>query len=202
MFARRNRVIPPDPSDDQLPAVGERLELLIRSLKRTRGDEDIAVTFRMGVGIEAQMVRRPVPLDQTGGGQKDEPVDTTGDSFNAFIFSQIFVANDLNGTPAQWLYGFTEAADGGPGYGEFADMIQPRTGQAYNLNEADNHLAGNGMGAYGDGVDPDNLDTGEFTFAIQPIPIGRPVVVRVAKTKDGTPIYRIDVTNGYDGGCD
>ena len=111
-------------------------------------------------------------------------------------------------TPAQnrWKYAWVEQAKTAVGYDGWSAKDGGRSGStgtdpAYNRVEDMN----TGAGVEGNGVDVANLDTAEYTFAIQPCPSGvivqmTEITFRVGET-DYTE-YWFSYENGVDGSCD
>jgi len=99
----------------------------------------------------------------------------------------------------QWYYSFAEVEKTSAGYSGWSTLEGGRTGtnEAYNSLEDMNTAAG----VCGNGVDPDNLDTDDFTFSIQPCPANAIVWMREIVV-DTTTEYWFQYANGVDGGCD
>ena len=106
-------------------------------------------------------------------------------------------AADGEGATNRWVYTFEEAEKAGAGYGGWGELSGGRTGDAYNSLENMNSAAG----VQGNGVDVANLDTDDFTFAIQRAPNGAVVWMR-AVPRNGSTEYWFQYANGVDGSCD
>ena len=107
--------------------------------------------------------------------------------------------------PAQnrWHYAWAERVKTVAGYGGWTAPDPARSGTttsdpARNLVEDMN----NNAGVEGNGVNVANLDTADYTFAIQPIPAGVIVVMHEVVLPDETKEYWFSVVNGVDGTCD
>ena len=108
-------------------------------------------------------------------------------------------------SPAQnrWKYSWKEITKASAGYDGWDDAPEQRTGthNAYNLIEDMNTKTGGVQ--EGIGVDPDNLDTDDYTFTIQAIPAGVIVwMYEVIVPGTDAPEYWFHAPNGVDGGCD
>jgi hypothetical protein len=118
-----------------------------------------------------------------------------GGGFWARITGNTEVTADHN----QWTYSFVEIEKTTAGYGGWTTLSGGRTGTdtAYNSIEDMNDDAG----VQGNGVDVTNLDTADYTFALQPAPTG--AIVRMwTETVGSTPEYWFAYENGVDGECD
>jgi|TARA_R100001530_G_C4310063_1_gene152767 hypothetical protein len=100
----------------------------------------------------------------------------------------------------RWTYSFKEVEKTSAGYGGFTDVTGGKTGTdtAYNFIEDMN----DGLTVEGNGVNVDNLDTDEYTFAIQPAPTG--LTVKMLEIYDGVSAFEFwfQYENGIDGACD
>ena len=118
------------------------------------------------------------------------------------FWARIDSSTALNAAPiTKWSYTFTEVQKATLGYGGWATKANGHAGVAYNSIEDMN----DGAGVQGNGVDVDNLDTAEFTFAIQPAPAD--VIVRMYRVlltvlDNETPEHWFQYENGVDGECD
>jgi len=120
--------------------------------------------------------------------------------------AEAFWARITGSTPAgdnRWTYSWEEVRKTSAGYGGWEAPEGGRTGEddAYNALEDMN----GDTGVQGNGVDLANLDTDDYTFALQPCPAGAVVRMRPARfTGDGDPVteYWFEYANGIDGGCD
>ena len=106
----------------------------------------------------------------------------------------------------QWTYTFTEVRKVVAGYSGWTVVVDGMSGTAYNSAEDIN----SDSGVQGNGVDPDNLDTEDYTFTIQPCPVLSIVrMYRVGFTSeedgyegDNVVEYWFTHENGVDGSCD
>jgi len=107
-------------------------------------------------------------------------------------------------SPAQnrWKYAWSEVYKSSAGYGGWSVVSGGRSGTtssdpSYNSIEDPN----DNSGVEGNGVDVNNLDTSDYTFAIQPVASG--AIVRMTPVAQGSNVeYWFAYENAVDGGCD
>ncbi|HET6442528.1 MAG TPA: hypothetical protein VM219_02015 [Phycisphaerae bacterium] len=97
----------------------------------------------------------------------------------------------------RWTYTFEEVWKETAGYDGWAAVTDGRTDTAYNSIEDMNTAAG----VQGNGVDVANLDTADYTFEIEPCPVGNVVWIRPVWIT-GAPEFWFSYANGVDGSCD
>ena len=125
---------------------------------------------------------------------------TTVNSFIAGITG--FTSSGSN----RWLYAWSEAEKTAAGYAGWTIKTGGRSGTtstlpAYNFVEDMN----SGSGVQGNGVNLANLDTADFTFAIQPAPDGLMAIMHEIKFSIGESNfteYWFGYESGVDGSCD
>lgn len=97
-------------------------------------------------------------------------------------------------SPNRWRYDFAEITKAAPAYGGWAPLDGGRTGTAHNLAEDGNAETG----VLGNGGHTDNL---VGTFALQPVPVGRKVMMLPVQLADGSLEYWFDGVTIDDGVC-
>ena len=97
----------------------------------------------------------------------------------------------------RWSYSFVEVYKATAGYGGWATKSGGKSGTALNTIEDGN----SGSGTLGNGVAVSSLDTGDYTFTLQPVPDDVIVWVREVD-QGGTTEYWFQYENGIDGSCD
>lgn len=108
------------------------------------------------------------------------------------------IINSSSGSNNQWTYAFSEVEKTTAGYSGWTVKSGGITGTAYNRAEDINSATG----VQGNGVDADNLDTDDYTFALQACPDNSIVTIDVIELTTGVNEYWFTHENGVDGECD
>lgn len=99
----------------------------------------------------------------------------------------------------QYTYEIEKIEKTTAGYGGWTAIAGDWTGTAYNRSEDINAATGK----LGNGATAENLDTDDFTFTMQPLPVGLPVIVEPVRLTTGvTEYWIVGDPNGIDGSCD
>lgn len=118
----------------------------------------------------------------------------TSNQFFARVDSKV-----QDGDNKRWTYSIVEVSESGEGFDTWVDVEDGRTGNCYNIIEANNGSSG----LYGNGVNSANLIG---TFDIQPIPDGTIIWIVGSETVfvDEVPVvqYYTQYENGIDGTCE
>lgn len=123
------------------------------------------------------------------------------------FIGQIGATPTKDGSNFRWSYTWTEMAKTSTGHGGWEAKEEGRTGTAGDADGAFNTMEDmNGAsGTFGNGATSANLDTGDYTFTVQPAPSGLlvriwPMTFFVDSTE--TTEYWFSYANGVDGSCD
>ena len=103
----------------------------------------------------------------------------------------------------QWTYSWSRDCKTTAGYGGW-DSVTPEVSGADNAyNTIEDINTGGAAHIEGNGVDPANIDTDDFTFAMMPCTTGNIVWLRpIFETDTNTAEYWFSYENGVDGSCD
>ena len=122
-------------------------------------------------------------------------------------FWAIITGSAADGTN-RWKYAWTEQSKTVAGYDGWANKTSGRSGTT-SVDPARNTIEdmNDASGVQGNGVDVANLDTADYTFAIQAAPAGVVVWMYIVEIPalgevDASTEYWFSYVNGVDGGCD
>ncbi len=218
---RADPVLDPDPLDPPPDPVLERLddlEMRLEDLQRPIDEGVVALDIPPEIDREI-----PPVLVGDGGvetwdtpagqvvGQADDLMDPSmSEAVEGGFWAKITGNTSLGGS--QWTYSWSEVFKDTTGYTGWATKSGGLSGtdNAYNSMEDINSGVGAG-GTYGNGVPFNDLDTADWTFALQPITTNNIVFLRPAtqETTDSetgvvttTIEYWFTASNGVSGSCD